>query len=339
MIDTKDSRFEFVEKKELDYIAPLNGYRLDCYRQALLPAIIHFKRDIRPLLLANVGYFEFRKTLSFLELPLLNNEFSLQCLGIKQEYLYIINNDFIENVCKSIDENKIVIAYVDTYSYNRFPALCSNVHSRHGVLIYGYDLKNQFFNIIDSDFVENFERKKSIISFQDLVIAHAEMVDYYQIPDYIELIDSFEDYNTNYPDMYISEYISFIKNNSEIFRKSTESLSNYAHYFNSILYKKEQAMRTAYPIYMSFNKAINLRHLEYVSYSKIFKNIEEILSCLDDLIDCYNYVRAVMYKTLYAQQYREQSFLKCYDIITNIIELEKKLYKLQCKNMSIDNII
>ena len=146
--------------KKIDNIYPLNGYRLDCYRQALLPAIIHFGRDIRPFLLANVGHFNFDKTLSFSEIPILNYNLTIKNLGIVQQYLYITNNNFIENICKSIDENKVVIVYVDSYSYNRFPAVYSKVHSRHGILIYGYDVDNKFFNIIDSDFIENFERKK-----------------------------------------------------------------------------------------------------------------------------------------------------------------------------------
>lgn len=326
------------EEKILDNVEPLNGYRVDCYRQALLPAIIHCGRDIRPFLLANVGHFEYDKTFSFSEIPMLNYDTALKNLGIDQQYLYTTKNNFIENICESINKNKIVIAYVDTFSYNRFPALYSNTHSRHGILIYGYNIINQTFYIIDSNFIENFEREKAEISFDDLLIAHNEMIEHYKIQNFIELISPLDQYNENYTLAYISKYLEFIKRNPNIFNNSIQSLNNYAIYFKNLFDEKEKIIRTASPIYTSFNRAINLRHLEYVAYRNVFENVENILECLDEMIGLYNYVRAVMYKSLYTQEYRDQSFRKCSKLIDKIIELEKLYYKLQCEDILIENI-
>jgi len=99
------------------------------------------------------------------------------------------------------------------------------------------------------------------------------MIEHYKTPNYIELIWSLKDYNKDYSFFYISQYISFIKNNGDIFNNSIKSLSDYTSYFNSIFYDKEKIMRTVSPIYMSFNRAINLRHLEYSAYSNIFNNV------------------------------------------------------------------
>lgn len=324
--------------KILDNVEPLNEYRVDCYRQALLPAIVHCGKDIRPFLLANIGHFEYNNALGFSEIPMLNYAIALKNLGIDRQYLCAPKNNFIENICKSIDENKIVIVYVDTFSYNRFPSLYTKMHSRHGVLVYGYNITKQSFHIVDCNFIESFEREKTEISFNDLSLAHNEMTEYYKTQSIIELISSSDKYNANYAYTYISKYLDFIKTNPIIFNSSIQALNDYAVYFNSLFDKEETIIRTASPIYMSFNKAINLRHLEYVAYEGIFRNSEAVLNCLDEMIDLYNYVRAVMYKSLYTQQYREPSFRKCAKLIDKIIKLEDTYYKLQCEDLSIKNI-
>ena len=86
-------------------MVPLNGHRLECYRQAFLPATA-FGRIIRSFVLTNVGYFDFNKSLRFLEIPVLNYDLILQNLGIAQKYLYTTKNNFIENICESINKIK-----------------------------------------------------------------------------------------------------------------------------------------------------------------------------------------------------------------------------------------
>lgn len=137
---------------------------------------------------------------------------------------------------------------------------------------------------------------------------------------------------------YVNLYHDIYINNKTAFQESINSLERFVEYFNNNFKNQELIMKSVSSLYLSFNRAINLRHLEYAAFKEIFCGIEDTLQCLDKLIELYNYVRAVMYKTSYTKQYREISFEKCGEMMYDIVSLEKDYYELLCKDIICENI-
>lgn len=306
-------------------VKPVSGFRLDCYRHALLPALNYFNKDIRPFLLSKIGRYTYNNSLDFVEVELMRYKLAFKYLGINDEYFYLTNKTIKENICSLIDNGKFVIVYLDTYYYSHFPSSYKNFHSRHGVLVYGYDLKKDIFYTIDTDFVESFEGKNIIIPMEDVIFAHEKMIEHYNMKDFVETIENYDDKKGSFFEDYICYYSNYYLNNWEKFSDSINDLYLFVSEFGNVLSCEEAAMKYASQLYIAFNRAINCRHLMYSTYSYIFDGIGHILECLDCLIDELNYVRAVMYKSIYSREYRRVSFEKCFELMKKIVSREEEL--------------
>lgn len=318
--------------KKMDLITPFLGYRLDCYRHALLPAVRYFKRDFRPFFFLNHGNFAFNGKLSFEEMQFCEYRDILMNIGINREYRVVSDNTLILQICDKIEKDKIVIVFIDTYYYSKFPSSYLKFHSRHGIPVFGYNLIEKTFDVIDSNYIESFDRVKTTITFDELLYAHSNMVNYYDMHDYIEIIVDGDVKNSSFFYDYIERYQNFYVEKKDIFEKSLADFKSFVNFYHDGLCNDDAIKSMVGSIYNVFNRVINLRHLEYTAFKKCFKDVNATLNCLEELVSLYNYVRAIAYKYLYSEEYRKESFERCGYAIEKIFKLEKHYYEIMCIN-------
>ena len=312
--------------KKIDGVQPISGFRLDCYRNALLPAVRFFNKDIRPFLLAKIGKYQYDKTLDFVEIELMRYNMAFKYIGIGNRYFNTSSETIKKDICDFVDKKVLVIVYLDTYYYPHFPASYNKFHSRHGVLVHGYDWEKNVFYLVDTDFIESFEYKNIVIPMENVVYAHEKMVEHFKMRNYVETIENFSENRKSFFEDYVRFYTNYFISNYDCFVESINKLQYFVECFGLDLNCEETAMKYVPQLFISLNRVINCRHLMYYSYSCVFKGVEDILHHLEILLDDYNYVRSVMYKSYYSKQYRSVSFEKCYEIMKRIVIQEKELH-------------
>lgn len=319
-------------------VNPILEHRLDCYRHALLPIVLHFGADIRPFLFNKHGGWTFNSKIDFEEVAFLRYSTMLDYVGLNREYKKVSENNIIEAICGILNGGMMSIVFIDTYNYKRFPASYLTFHSRHALPIYGYNKIQKTFNIIDSNYIESFSRIQTHISFDDLIYSHQKMVEYYNVDDYIEMISKKNSINNMFFYDYIEAYHYFMINNQPKHFQHLIDLQRFVNQFNESVTNPENIRSMVSSIYMAFNKAINIRHLEYTSTRMYFQNVDSILECLDKMLELYNYIRAIMYKYLYTGEYREVSIRKCSEMLESVVLCEEEYYQAMYKYFIVENI-
>ena len=83
---------------------------------------------------------------------------------------------------------------------------------------------------------------------------------------------------------------------------------------------------------------INFKHMEYIGYQSILIDYEKINEIIEELIEKYNYVRAIFFKTHYSQKYKEESFYNCSKAMWDICNLEKTYISTLKQSLNEDNL-
>lgn len=327
-------------KKTIDNIVPYKPIRLDCFRQALIPIIIHYNKIYQPLLLMNYVYLKYSDKLIFEDHWVRNNCDSYKDIGIFVCNDTVTVDDYINKICTYIDNDIPVISLMDLFYNKLYPSVYLSLHSKHGVPVYGYDKENKLFDILDADYVEDFRKKKCKIEFQTM-------------------IDCFIGWSHNYnrDNKYIISitpitglsWIDNIEKSVQLYRslldepeviESSKDLEIFYEWFLHEHNNEAVIMQAIGNICNCFNKVINGRLLEHDGYLEIFDSskIAPIVSYLEELINEYNFFRAILYKTFYSKKYNGEYFERGVNSLNKILKLEKEHLDYIGKYLTLDNI-
>ena len=311
--------------KKLENFEPAQFLRMDCYRHALIPVVRHFNKPWEIFLLFPITHFSYSERIDCNELGKSKVNNMLADIGIRRVFTPVNRDNFISSVCNEIDEGHPVIAFIDSFYNPSFPSIYGKFHSRHCIPIYGYDEERKEFNIVDSDYIEDFTRIHKTISFdaaKEAFFSYNEQFEKGTTP-FLQVFSLTSAMNSNPYKKYFNWFKQIILSEEDPLEKYHTEFKNFSEFFEKS-YADESLMKAQITIlYGAFNKMLNAKHVEYTIFGYMFDENCELQKIIDKQIDKFNYVRAIFFKTQRSGRYREASFAKCSEVIKEIIEIER----------------
>lgn len=296
-----------MEEKILSDVIPLSSIRTGCYNTALLCAVFRFKRDFRHFMLWDAASAEFRdkkfkmKLFNVFELNRL-----LDGIGLQIRSVPTAPESFVDTVCCCIDEECPVVAYMDLFAHSNFSATYQKIHSEHCVMLFGYERAEQVFHIVDHDYIEDFVYGKRRASFADMRDSFALYLTHYHPRAYVGAVGEVRCGNFAGIQDTLREYLAcvtapeHVENNRAAFACASEFLTEISR-------SEQDFLACADQYYVTTNSLFNKRMYEYQAFSRLFGERNPITDVLEPLLDRYNFVRSVMYKTKISHMYRNAS--------------------------------
>ena len=298
--------------------------RMDCYRMAIYPILKYYGLDADLLFIKNDSTLGYKSELYIDEIECYNMEDMLNDFNIEIIPLNVINEKEIISVIKrAIDDEIFVICLMDVYYYSPFRAVFHKLHTVHGIPVYGYNEEKKVFYVIDSDYLESFNRTFLEVSYEDVinsVIGYSRMGRSFNIQLFVRTsnkeipLSLMKEIRIKYAIQY-GKCIDQEKYNGYV----NEFINLYNYICTSCSSEKEMLNFTK-KSYKYIDKFINARMLEYYGMPFVFKNIESLRQFNYITIEKSNLVRSIMYRTLYTGEYRKESFEKfpsCFEVILN----------------------
>lgn len=155
-------------------------FYIDCFYNALMPILKKYDVDKKVIMASFVPVFCREEKLgATLEWKCARERRDiLREFGIDEE-AYMEEQDICEAIKKHLDEDELVIAYIDCfYEKGRFDTFMKE-HWPHTILIYGYDELEEEFSILEHTAKENLDYAPRKISYNDLIKCYRSVVKIY----------------------------------------------------------------------------------------------------------------------------------------------------------------
>lgn len=301
--------------------------RMDCYRMALYPILKYYNAAGADLLMIlsdsqlsyqnklvcnKIEYIPLTQLLR--DLKIVYSFFNSSC---KTEILTVVK--------KALDNDCFLIACLDIFYYSPFYPVYQKLHTVHGIPIYGYDDNKRVFHTIDADYLESFERTFLEISYEDLVNSTIGYCNLKKAPA-IQILKSIDPdrllRGQDIREKYVIEYSESVHTS----RRADYQLemNDFFHYISDFAFSESEMINFSMQSYQYIDQFINDRMLEYYGKPYIFQNIHHLQELDMKIVEKCNYIRAIMYRTIYTREYRKKSFEKFPDYFKSIISLENE---------------
>lgn len=162
-----------MQKNRLEGVHMFNGpfWHRSCFYHELMFAVGAFDIDGRELLLEDFIFYG--KNFS-IKSEIMPRSKLYKSMGF---YLQHINVPDVETTVKYIDKGFPLLIGVDTFYYTARDDYYGKHHSPHFVLVYGYDIEKQTFDIIDHEYNNSFVFKEREWDAGDILNASREYAD------------------------------------------------------------------------------------------------------------------------------------------------------------------
>ncbi len=148
----------------------LNYPPVNCYLHHAYPLSVAMShKDFDSWFLSNYIQMEFshnHNTLNFFTYAICGNSIICPLLDyniLDLEFLYKTYTNIIDFITKSIELGYYVTTYTDEFYIPQRVAYIRKIHFRHEIMIYGFDLNNEEFNVIGYDDKGNYT--ETLVSF------------------------------------------------------------------------------------------------------------------------------------------------------------------------------
>jgi hypothetical protein len=281
----------------------------------------HFGGDIRSFLINNIYSYRYVCDEKALKLICQSNKEEDEILleqGIYVDKMTASEN-IIEIAITAIDKKKPIIVGTDCYYLKDRKSEYNKIHLPHDLLVYGYNLKNEYFHVIEHNHRESYKFYKTTIAFSVIKEAYEG---YIQILPYASHPTHYIYYKDHEPQKQSDEYYKnvyskiLIENKSCIFGGLSEinEFGRRLHYtFECLMISKELEQ-----IIDCLNIICNIKSVEKYSLHYIFGDYINN-EMLDIVIYNWRFIRNVFVKHNYSNKIS-------YTSLENIILKLKQLY-------------
>lgn len=315
-------------RRVLPGIEPFNDlfYRT-CFYSSLIPVLKHFNINISHFIDNDVIYYKkwdrTQPTSSFLvnyhsRYPvkewLTQNGVMMQTKEVSKE--------IISDIISALDSEHPVVCFVDCYYLSLRLDRFQKMHWQHSLLIFGYDLNSQMFDVIEHDNFESLTYKKRLIPFDDIekgyygYLKHFEenQPTYYEFSKKEEMTNIIQ-YSLNWPKN-IREYHEEIK-------IGLQSLQEFILHMKEITSKEELLKWHSEELLVVLNNIILAKQSE--KYKMGFFGISS--SVLEDIISNWMLVRAIIAKFVYSLKFKSHELVIVSNKIEELYTLEFEYYE------------
>jgi acyl carrier protein len=328
-----------IQAKRLEKITPFNEvlYK-NCLYNALFPAVLHFGRDLYPVIANDLIRYDHEIHANELKLKIetISARPMMEVapdLSLKLEAKTFCENIVADLIAALSNERPVCIAVDCYYEPIRFDTF-QKQHWLHWILVYGYNLAEQTFDILEHSDLNSLDYAHRYIGFNDLREAYQGYLIHFQkgaqTPSYYEIhedtvatgasADAREIWNdrNRYQSIF---YHNFTVNHGRML-DGLDSLVKFGGYFQGIAGDETALRKKAPELMFQLNEVAKAKLTEKYALEKLFGETMAPLEQLKASITHWNTIRSVLDRYRVTGQYRPGSFQNACSKLTEIIELE-----------------
>ena len=319
-----------------------------CFYSALFPALRHFGRPVLPVLVNEVGIYDYIDDgdLSRLDIryalrePL--NELS-RSLGLNMEAKHQVH-DIVDCIKTALAEKRLVILCVDYYFESIRPDTFMKEHGPHCLLVFGFNEGEKTFDILEHRHSGSLIYEKRTIGCQELAEAYRGFNERFGdlelpassynnlkyreeglAPGHFEIGPGKEGREYEPPDLFKTFAVNMLKEESLVMG-GLKHLKRFTEVFAAVA-PDEQFIRThAENLISVLNTVINAKQAEKYRNDRLSIQEPEIQGLLEQCIDCWSQVRATVARTLYTQRYKKEAMAASIERLYRVNDLELRYY-------------
>jgi len=311
----------------LEGIQPFNDfYFKTCFYNLLFTALNYIECDIIPVLINSVPVLELNR-----------NEMQLECAyddamdlyslmpSMAGEIHWINHCDNLEEyIVRSIEQGDLLIVHVDCFFQPHKKTVYLKEHWPHCVLVYGYNLNDRTYHIVDQEYHESLSYTHLTVSFTKLKNAYNGYLENFQKGRDIAMIFNINSKSVKKPAHTNSELFRILKDN---YKKNSLRVNQSIE--NMKIFSEE--ITKVYPEPNKFLANVNniVRTKEVIQYVLMqIADSPEIEKTNLLILEQWKSLRAVMAKKMFQNKSKEECFNSLPTQLTEIIKLEKHINEL-----------
>ncbi len=328
------SKYEIVE---ISNIEPFNEtvYK-DCFYSATFPIIDHFLGSIIPFIVNNIYFYNYDniqrityKSKQFDEFADFQN--TLSKIGIIL-VTKLQSEDIISDLINSIKANKPVVILIDCFYESIRHDIYQKRHVPHAITIYGYNTKEQYFNIIEANYLDSILNVKRTLSFNDVKNSYNGFITnlhYSKFFTYFEYsyTNTIQKDKQDYINNSIVQYKQNLLDNRNLIIEGLNAISIFTENFKSILEIRDLSSINLEVLLKNLDILIRNKLSDKYTFVKIFGNKNNLVSQQDSVIGNWNIVRAILNKYKFSSIFKQDSFNVLLKKLSDIYNIECAYYK------------
>lgn len=301
----------YFEGKIINSIEPFNDIYINCYMNAQLSIINSLSGTIIPYIFNDIYYYDYcykneTPLIALKHRPIYSSEKLLNDIGLNMS-TYFRKDDIISDLIYSVDNEHPVIIAIDYFYESIRPDTFNKIHGDHYITIFGYN-NDQYFNIIEHNYINSIIYEKKQISFFDLKNCYYGVLDLLNGESYPTYIEFYKIKDKEFDDKhYISKYIENFCLNEDSILSSLSLIDDYSGSITNLLENNKISIINVDQIMDSLNNLINDKNIERYRFLKVFGDNKSYISSLDTAISCWNTVRAIITKYKYTETISRKS--------------------------------
>ncbi|MBB6631394.1 hypothetical protein [Clostridium algidicarnis] len=324
-----------LNKKLINGIEPFNEvFYKDCFYNSLFPVIKYFKRDVLSFLINDVAVYkednkignlnfdaDYTSIYSFERLCCAESLIKLEC---KKK-----SDDLIKDIIDSILKERPVIVFIDCYYEKIRPEMHGKVHWFHTVTVFGYDMDNKTFDIIEHRHKDNLGYEKRKIGFTELINCNEGYIrnfseqlkrdSYYSFYLDESLEDSYQLQDNN---ILSSLFKSNVLLNKEEIINGINRLQFFSKRFEEVVNNEVSLRKNTQDLVNVISNIINCKRVERYKLEKLLPTEYEMINLMDIVIEEWSSIRKIIGKYLFSGIYKPNDIKNAIISINEIVDFE-----------------
>ena len=318
-----------------EVVKPFNDvYYHDCLFNAFFPVVNAAGGDIRYILANDISLYQYDEDSKRIVSDLFQVESIANILYKNHKILAKVKvhtDNIIDEITKAIDKGNYIVVHVDCYYEDIRTDMYQKSHWTHALLVYGYDAVNNEVYILEHDDANSLTYSHKVLKYEVLLECFNGYIKNFQkgnrTPLFYEVdISHFENYDSE-PD-FASIYCYHIRENRKLMQISIQSLELYIDYYETMIHDEDYIYTHIDFLVKQFNDIVKSKVADDYKFRRLFSTGNKILELSRKIVKNWSFIRAIIQKMKYSNQYHKASFEKTVLKMKQILLLEKELMDL-----------
>jgi aryl carrier-like protein len=324
-----------MKEKRLANITPFNEvlYK-NCLYNAVFPVAFYFQRDILPIISNDVIWYIYETK---------SNEVSLETQTISVRPIMEIitesgigvsskpySSDVVSDLIQAIIDEHPAVLGVDCYYEPLRSDTYQKQHWPHWILVCGFDLNEQKFEIIEHTDLNNLDYAPRFIGFSDLINVYQgyltnfqKMVEAHSYYEFLE-VTSWKPISGDERKHYQEVFLKNITANYAAIRGGLEAVPIFQKYLRAVASDEAILQKKLTELLFQIHEVAKAKSAEKYAISSLFGPESDLFQYLNVVVDNWSLLRVVLDKYRLTSLYRQATLERVIDKLSETVELEQR---------------
>jgi len=308
-------------------IEPFNDiFYQSCFMNSFVPVIRYYKKSLLPFMINDMNSYDIDEK---------NQMLTVKCEPVRpyneilEENGVVVgiwdqNGTEIDYIKASVDQDRPVIIWVDTFYESLRHDTYHQYHLAHTWLIFGYNDEKRVFSIIEHNSKDSLDYEKHEVSYDELVeCSQGYKSNFLDIPDRITSYDMADYVPEISNSIYLRKFLDEIKKNKDTYWNGIAKLQNFVDEISVTVLDEQMLSKKSYQLVESLNHVINEKKYERFRLELLQFRHPYLLMSMNKIIEDFSTIRSVIVKFQLVKKYNKVSFSAVNVKFQNILQREK----------------